>query len=229
MTRFDADKREAQTVRMERFDTYCKAVGLEVRVYEKIKHYYECEDGDSCGDVCGALLARGLNFVLRRIKPDYRTVREQKKEVKNLYEGWYKNQRDRYQHELDQFHMMFIFDVEKLDQIIVPTTKDLSQFLNFKTGDFIYLGTKGNLPISGQEFKVLKTLLTAPDFMASHDELVRSFIPNIANATKSQKSALSIIIRNIKNKLSVLPETVSSKPDPFHSVRGNGYRLVLPD
>ncbi len=217
----------SEVTRLEKFDLYANAVGLEVRVYEPIKHFHECDTPDTCSDFCGALLVRGLDYVLQQLKSDYRTLRDKKKDVISTYEGWYKNHRDSYQQELNQFHMMFLVEVEKLDLVTVPKTKELSPFLNLHTGDFVYFGTEGNFPTSGQEFKVLKTLLSVKDYKATHDELIRSFLPSVEKATKTQKSKLHTIIRNIKYKLGVLPETKKSKPDPFQSVRGEGYRLVL--
>ena len=67
--RHDIDSfiRSSKTTHMEHFDMYCNAVGLDVRVYEKIRHYQECDTPDTCRDFCGALMIRGLDYVkLRR-------------------------------------------------------------------------------------------------------------------------------------------------------------------
>lgn len=214
-----------EVARLEKFDMYCNACGLDGRVYHPIKHYQECDCPETCGDFTGSLLINGLEYTLKRYKNDYR---EPKKKITQIYKSWYEDQSSHYQEELSRFHIEFIEKVSQLSELDVPSTTEIKPFLNLETGDFSYFGRVGNFPTSGQEFKVLKTLLTANNYKASHDILVRSFLPSVEKATKSQKSKLHTIIRNIKIKLGVLPETKVSKPDPFKSVRGEGYRLELP-
>lgn len=225
----DGDRRSSETFLMERFDMFCHAAYLEGRVYEKIKHYQECDTPDTCGDFYGALLVRGLNFVLKNHKPNYPSLRNRKRDITQTYNNWYKNQRDRYQYELGQFHMMFLVEVEKIELTEVPEMKKFTPFLNLETGDFHYMGSRGNFTISGQEFNVLKTLSESPNYQATYLKLVQSFIPSVERVTSVQKDALRTVIRNIKEKLGVLPKSPHSKKDPFKVIRLYGYKLVIPD
>jgi len=189
--------------RLEKFDMYCNACGLDARVYHPIKHYQECDCPELCGDFVGSLLVKGLEYTLKRYKDDYR---EFKGQIIQRQKNFYKDERENYQTELSRFHIEFTYRVAQLSELNVPETMEIKPFLNFSTGDFFYCGTKGNLPPSGQGFKVLRTLLEAKDYKASHDQLVKSYLPNIYKATKVQKSGLHTIIRNIKKQIGVLPK-----------------------
>lgn len=223
------DSYHAQMIyKMEKFDMYCNAVTLEVRLYHPMKDYIETNDPDSHQSYLMVALDKGFKYALKVCSPRFGYRENFKKEFKENFNSWFVGQRDQYQDELSRFHVEFIDQVAQLSELSVPASAEIKPFLNLETGDFSYYGVKGNFPTSGQNFKVLKTLLTAKNYKATHTELVQSFIPNVDKATKSQKQKLTTVIRNIKIELKVLPETSLSKPDPFVSVRREGYRLELP-
>jgi hypothetical protein len=114
----------SEVSRMEKADMYCMAVGSEVRIYYPIKHFHECDTPDDCGDYNGMLLLYGLDYTLKKYKDYYRV---EAKHIKSTYKNWYKNERDFYQGELSQFHMMFTARYEEQKgSIVVPTSNEIS-------------------------------------------------------------------------------------------------------
>ena len=210
--------------RLEKFDMYCNACGLDVRVYQPIKHYKECEH-ELCGDYNGSLLLNGLDFTLKRYKKDYRNLNKQ---ISSTYKHWYEGQREHYQAELSRFHIEFIEEVGKLSLVEVPHTTEIKPFLNLNTGDFMYFGKQGNFPISGQDFKILRILQDSIDKPVPYLKLIQAIIPSVTEVREVHKMALRDVIKNIKRKLGVLPKGSASKPDPIKMVRQHGYRLEIP-
>jgi hypothetical protein len=131
--------------------------------------------------------------------------------------NWYDNKRDRYQNRLNQFHATFLKTLEKPADF---------QF-DLKTGDFIFYNTHGNLPLGGQEFKVFSTLYSSLDFQADYLRLIKSYNPTVEIAQKSHRDDLFVIIRNLKERLNILPATKTSNSDIFKNNKKIGYRLVF--
>jgi len=212
-----------EVYRLETFDMFCNSCGLDVRVYHPIKHYKECEH-ELCNDYNGWLLVRGLEATLVRYKGH---LRISPKSIKHTYKNWYQNKREDYQGNLSRFNIQFIDKVRELDILVVPEAKTIKPFLNSNTGDFSYFGKKGNFPISGQEFKVLKTLHDNLGEPVTHLELIKSFIPSVTEAREAHKMTLRDVLKNIKIKLGVLSKNGIPKPDPIRSIRQYGYRLEI--
>lgn len=109
--------------RMEKSDTYSMGVGSEVRIYYPIKHFYECDKPGECGEYNGMLLLYGLDYTLKNYKGN---LLISQKEIKETFKNWFKGQRDYYQGELSQFHMMFTSRYESLNgAVVVPSTDEI--------------------------------------------------------------------------------------------------------
>lgn len=108
-----------------------------------------------------------------------------------------------------------------------PVKSNLPLSFNSRTGDFVFYNAKGNLPIGGQEFKVFSTLYNAPDFQAEYLKLIQSYNPSVEVAHKAYRDDLFVIIRNLKERLNILPTTKTSNPDIFKNNKKIGYRLVF--
>jgi len=52
----DITTQPSEVTKLEKFDMYCNACGLDVRVYHPIKHFQECDCLALCGDFVGSLL-----------------------------------------------------------------------------------------------------------------------------------------------------------------------------
>lgn len=111
---------------------------------------------------------------------------------------------------------------EKIISNIIINKKLNKLDFNPNTGDFILNKVKGNFPPSGQEYKVFYSLLSATDHKLEYHTILE-----ILNWTdnKTNKESLSRIIRNIKNKLGILPEKKQKNKDIFENFRKHGYRL----
>lgn len=209
--------------RMEKFDMYCNACALDVRVYHPIKHYKECEH-ELCNDYNGSLLINGLKETLRRYKDDYRNS---KKDITKTFKNWYEGEREHYESELSRFHMEFIEAVKKLEVSEVPKNSEFKPFLNEKTGEFFYYGNRGTFPLAGQEFRVLKKLQDNKGEPVTYLELIQAIMPSVTEVREAHKMTLRDVLKNIKTRLGVLPKSKSNKKDPIKVVRRYGYKLVL--
>ncbi len=114
---------------------------------------------------------------------------------------------------------------ETLKNKDVVTIKSLS--FNKNTGDFVFNKVKGNFTPKSQEFHFLKTILESKDNQSDYTTLV-SKIWNGKPNSKSARNDLNIIVRNVKQKLLILPKTKSKNPDILKSVKNVGYRIIVP-
>lgn len=115
----------------------------------------------------------------------------------------------------------------------IMTTKtdtDLISFgsLNFSknTGDFTFNEITGNLTPNSQEFFFLKTLSESKDYQCDYKTLVSKIWSGRENS-KSARSDLNVVVRNIKGKLGILPKTRSKNPDIIKSIKNLGYRIII--
>ena len=215
--------------KMESADMLCNGCALEVRLYRPLKHYYETSEPDMLQDPYMVAIVKGIDYASKVCSQRYGGYRENKKDIVKGFNNWFKNQREYYEQELSIFHVQFINEIEKLEKpqknkVLIKT--ESKPFLDLDTGDFTYLGKEGNFPTSGQEFKVLNTLLNSPHHKASYTTLVNSY-GSVSKASKVDKARLYIIVRNIKRELGVLPKNKHSNTDPFNAVRNEGYRLEI--
>jgi hypothetical protein len=115
--------------------------------------------------------------------------------------------------------------------ITIEPDTDLISFgsLNFSknTGDFTFNEITGNLTPNSQEFFFLKTLSESKDHQCDYKTLV-SKIWNGRENSKSARSDLNVVVRNIKGKLGILPKTKSKNPDIIKSIKNLGYRIIIP-
>jgi len=212
---------------MESADMFCNGCALEVRMYRQLKNYYVTKEPDMLQDPYAVALVKGIDYASKVCSQ--RDYGQSKKEIIKGFNNWFKNQRNSYEQELSIFHVQFINEVEKQEEpekVQTIEKRKNKHFLDIGTGDFMYLGKKGNFPTSGQEFKVLKTLLDSPDNKATYTALVNSY-SSVTKASKVDKARLYIIVRNIKRELGVLPKNKLSNTDPFNAIRGEGYRLEI--
>lgn len=222
----ELDWREAETYRLEHFSLYATHFCmLLVRIYWPIEYYKNpFDEDDRRPDPVVMLMLRGFDTTLKMNLWD-------KKHIKVL-NGWFDGNRKRYENDIRQFHADFLTElykitdkpVEKSDEVKI---NKIPLAINTRTGDFHFFKTSGSFSPVSQEFKVLRTLYEDKDCQASFQTLLQSYMPNLDHVGKAHKDSLYQIIRNIKEKLGILPASDTSNPDIFKTVKGLGYRLSL--
>lgn len=107
--------------------------------------------------------------------------------------------------------------------------KEIGLSINENTGD-VTLGTKReSFNPESREFKVLKCLLHSPDFQANYKKLISAYSENYSELSlTSQKKDLVEIIRNVKNRLGILPKKTRVNNDIFENSKSMGYRIKVP-
>ena len=222
----EADEREQRSIRLEKFNLYtAHFCWLEARIYDPIEDYKKTDAPDDEQDPVALLIVKGIKNIKTK-KWSEKTLR--------LYNKWFDGKRGEYENDLRQFHADFLTKIqllkaEKVETKPEPEKEKLPLILSSSTGDFSFYNFKGNLVPTGQEFKVLNTLLNSSDFQASYLSLLQSFNPYTENATKTSKQELYLVINGIKGQLKILPQGKNSNLDIFKNVRGFGYRLVFQD
>ncbi len=94
------------------------------------------------------------------------------------------------------------------------------------TGDFTFNDINGNLTPNSQEFFFLKTLFESKDYQCDYKTLISKMWSGRENS-KSARSDMNIVVRNIKGKLGILPKIRSKNPDIIKSIKNHGYRIVI--
>lgn len=215
---------KAQLRKLELFNLYALGCGIYMRIYLAISEYRKTEEEDDLQDPVIVLLFYGIEYAKKMKKWD--------KEYLNLYNNWFGGKRSMYQSELKQFHLLMLEELAKQKPVVTQpehTAIKAPLHLNLSTGDFIFNGIRETFSPATQEFKVLSTLLYSKDYIATHLELYKAIHPNAERISKTQRDQLSLIIRNIKRKLNILPKSGESNFDIFKSIPKIGYSLVFKD
>ncbi|MEI8174990.1 MAG: hypothetical protein WCG28_03510, partial [bacterium] len=140
----------------------------------------------------------------------------------------YKGKRKYYENEVKQFHADFLTEIAKTNQDLFETPKEeLPLKVNWRTGEFVYVKTSGTIPLKGKEYKVLYSLLHSKDYFSEYASLCKAIKPSITEVRKAHKDELSQVIKDLKMRLKILPETKTSNPDIFKVSKNVGYQLVF--
>lgn len=218
-----ASEAEAQTLKLERFNLYAISAGLYVRIYLPISDYRNTIEPDTEQDPVAILMLRGIKYAI--------SLNKWKKETLYLYNRWFDNKRKNYEEELRNFHVEFISKIKDTKDNILFNEEIKKEenplFLNINTGDFRFYKTSGNFSPNGQEFKVLKTLYESTNYQSKYLTLIQSYNPNIESDSKVYRDGLSLVIRNIKRNLKILPKNKKSNFDIFKNIKKFGYRLIF--
>jgi hypothetical protein len=223
----DIETAKAQLRKLELFNLYALGCGMYMRIYLSISEYRKTEEEDDLQDPVIVLLFYGIEYAKK--------LKRWENEYLKQYNNWFGGKRSIYESELKQFHLLMLEELAKMKPVILNTKEEVKVVrrlplqLNLKTGDFVYLGTKGTFSPATHEFKVLATLLYNEDYIASHIELYKAHYPNTLEIRKAHRDQISLIVRNIKKKLLILSDKETRNPDIFKSIPKQGYRLIFQD
>lgn len=225
--RLDGDYCSQMVSKTEKFDAYCNAVPLEVRLYHPMKDYLETDDLDRYQDYLMVALDKGFDYALKVCSPRHGYMKNFKKTFQSNFNNWFVNQRDIYQEQMSRFHMEFIEMVSQSSEPTTLPTAKIRPLLNLETGEFKYFESTGFLPYNGQEFNVLKILVQSDHYKAPYLNLIQSYRPKVQTVTKPEKADLYKIINNLRSRFGILSKA-KGNPDIFENDRGIGYKLVFP-
>ncbi len=202
-----------------------------VRIYSPIETYQESAQPDEKQDPVALLLVWGFDHPRTRRWAKghpFFTEKERLQELKS-YWGWFDGHVQEYINEISNLHLELITALSKNTAPQLPTKKEMPLALNLETGDFNLGGVTGTLNTGTQQYEVLAKLYTADNHRVGYLELIKCINLKAEKVTKPDKSALSIVIRNIKIDLGILPKEKSVNGDIFKNDLKFGYRLVFPD
>lgn len=94
--------------------------------------------------------------------------------------------------------------------------------LNFASGAVRLNKRKSSLHPHGQEFKVLRLLITSENNIATYADLLGE------RNTSSERRKLTFVIRNLKIELGILSAKKPKNKDVIKNMRGVGYKLIVP-
>ena len=121
----------------------------------------------------------------------------------------------------EKYRNKFSVDIQALEPPIVVGNLTFNKI----SGDFILGETRGTLGSGTQEFKLMLKLLTSKLYQSKYDDLLVEFYPEQKISATIMRQFLSQIIRNIKEKMKILPKNKNSNPDIFINLRNFGYRI----
>ncbi|MEK7095094.1 MAG: hypothetical protein AAB917_00355 [Patescibacteria group bacterium] len=227
LTDEEADIAEAKTIKLEKFNLFSVGAWIHGRIYLPVDDYRNTDDPDYRQDPVAVILLKGYDYT-KTLQWRFPEITERLR----VLNRWFEGKRDRYEKDLRQFHLMFLDELDKIkvgEKPLVSIEKNYSTPFSFneRTGDFTFLKTKGNISPGSQEYKVFITLYNGNEYMAEYLDILKSISPNIESVTKVNKATLHTIIRNVKEKLGILPETEASNPDIIRNIPKLGYRLVF--
>lgn len=215
----EEDEKEKQVLHLEKFSLYAADYAfLHTRIYSYIEESKRhLEPGERTAPQAIVML-RGVHGLDSKVW---------NKETIDQCTKWYINRRKDYEDRLRKFHLSFLTELSKHEgDKATPPKKELPLTLHLRTGDFTFYQTSGNFSPATPEFKVLSALYNDKDYQATYLTLIQAYRPNVEEDSKSQKDDLYSVIKNIKEKLDILPETETSNKDIFANIKNYGYRLV---
>ena len=213
-----------QLRKLELFNLHALGCAIHMRIYLAISEYRKTDEADDLQDPVVVLLFYGIEYAKKTKRWD--------KEYLNLYNNWFSGKRSMYEAELKQFHLLMLEELAKQKPVVTTpeiATVKIPLYLNLTTGDFTFHKERGTFSPASQEYKILLTLLYSKDYVATHLELYKAIHQNTERISKTQRDQLSLIVRNIKRKLNILPKTEGSNFDIFKSISKIGYSLVFKD
>jgi hypothetical protein len=142
------------------------------------------------------------------------------------YWRWFDGQVQDYVNEIKNLHLELLTALSKQKSIKTIEKPNIPLVLDLETGDFNLGELSGNFNTATQEFRVLAKLYSAENHKVPYLDLIRCMRPNIERVTKPGKSGLSVVIRNIKKHLGILPVAKRINQDIFKNDTQFGYRLI---
>lgn len=229
----DSEERTRQTYKLEKFSLYASSFCiLESRIYFPLEDYKTTNDPDYAQDPAVFLMLRDIKDIPRIKWGKLKNELPNRWNLKNLINlnKWYAGMREHYENQLKQFHTDFLTAIEKANKDNLPKINNKIPLLfNSRTGDFSYFKTKGKIALGTNEFKIFSLLYSRIGIFVDHLTIYKALNTNNTEVRKSQKSALSQVIRNIKEKLEILPKDKAINPDIFENTPKGGYRLIFKD
>jgi hypothetical protein len=92
--------------------------------------------------------------------------------------------------------------------------------INEKTGEIKLNKNKKNINPKSKEFKVLYTLATNNNYLATYEDLLGE------KPSKVNKRNLSFTVRNLRNFLGILPKKKAINKDIIKNIKNYGYSLI---
>lgn len=120
--------------------------------------------------------------------------------------------------------------MEKLseDKAHIIDLKPIKFKFNKHTGDFTLNKISGNFPPNGQEYNFIKIITKNKEYQADYLHLAQEIInPTIEKISKANKMDLSGILKNIKQKMKILPKKEAKNKDIFKNQKKFGYRIMM--
>lgn len=228
-------ERSRQTYKLEMFNLYtADFTAIYVRIYKPLEDYIHSIGPDSRQDPLALLMLFGIKSHQVKFWADNARSMPPRDAMQSLkvYNRWYdeKNKKT-YLKDLKNFHIDFLTDVAQQTSKIEPTAKSFAEIplqIDPRTGDFSYYGFRNTFNTREKAFKVLNHLLNSEDYFAKYPDLVGTYRPYRKDSTTSQHAELNQVIKTIKEKLNILPESETSNKDIFENSKGVGYRIVFP-
>lgn len=228
-------ERSRQTYKLEMFNLYtADFTSLYVRIYRPIEDYINSVEPDSRQDPLALLMLFGIKSHRTKFWANNARSMPPKAAMHSLksYNRWYdKKNKEQYKEDLNNFHTDFLTAVAQQTSDSEPTTKsftDIPLQIDPRTGDFSYYGFRDTFNTKEKAFKVLNHLLNADGYFSEYPDLISTYRPYRKESATSQHAELNQVIKKIKEKLNILPESEFSNVDIFENSKGVGYRLVFP-
>ncbi len=199
-----------------------------VRVYLPIKHYWNSHEPDEQQDPVALLLIWGKDHP--RMKKwlnghEFFTKRERTEQLKS-YLHWFEGERDSYVREIKNLHLELVSALATSQPVEEIKSQDVFA-LNLETGDFNLGNVTSSFNVTSQEFRVIAELYTSDNYRTPYLDLIRCLKPGVEKVTKPDKESLTVVIRNIKQRLGILPVKERLNEDIIKSETGYGYYLDL--
>jgi len=229
----DSEERSRQMYKLERFNLYASVYCvLEGRIYFPLEDYKTTNDPDYAQDPAVFLMLKGIKDIPRKPWGKLKNEMPNRWSLKNLViiNSWYAGMRKEYESGLKQFHTDFLTAVERVKNNNLPEVNNkIPLRFNSKTGDFSYFNTRGTLALGTNEYKIFSLLYSNTGIFVDYLKLYQVINNEINEVRKYHKETLSQVIRNLKEKLEILPKDKAINPDIFENTPKGGYRLISKD
>lgn len=149
------------------------------------------------------------------------------KEIRCILHGEKNENKERYiknfpnwKNLLERFHNMLLIKIKE-----TPVKESI--FRLSKNGSFKYLNKAGAFSVSSREYKILNLLYVNKNEVVSYKEIIEKAFEKEDGTAR--RIALNTHIKNIKEKLNILPKKKTSQKDIIKNHRGAGYSLEIKD
>lgn len=206
--------KRAEVYKLERFNLFALGCGILMRIYLPIDDYRNTNAPDNKQDPVAVILMKGVDYAIK--------LKKWEKDELKSYNRWFEGERNMYEAELRQFHLMFLEELSKIKKIAIGDKVNDFVF-DHSTGYFEYWKNKGTMSPKSREYRFLNALYSSSLKQATYGELLGLD----KDASSSDRIMLAEVVKVVKRKLGIGTKDKKGNPNIIKNISKYGYKLDI--